>query len=90
MRIDYEKPIKAILKKQFVKKINFTRFAKGKLNTTKNGKMEVEVLKGQESFRIKSYIKSNIWILFPSGKSKFKRGDIVDCFLTNYTNKTFL
>ena len=90
LRIDYEKPIKATLKKQFVKKINFTRFAKGKLNTTKNGKMEAEVLKGQESYKIQSFIKSNIWILFPSGKSKFKKGDVVDCFLANYTNKTFL
>jgi molybdopterin molybdotransferase len=90
LRIDYEKPIKATLKNQFLKKINFTRFAKGKLNTTINGKMEAEVLKGQESFRVQSFIKSNIWILFPSGKSKFKKGDVVDCFLTNYTNKTFL
>ena len=90
LRIDYEKPIKATLKKQFVKKINFTRFAKGKLNTTKNGKMEAKVLRGQESYKIQSFIKSNIWILFPSGKSKFKKGDVVDCFLTNCTNKTFL
>ena len=52
--------------------------------------MEAEVLRGQESYKIQSFIKSNIWILFPSGKSKFKKGDVVDCFLTNCTNKTFL
>ena len=50
--LNSEKPIKAILKRDFVKKKNFTRFAKSKLNTTNNGKIEVEVLKGQESFRI--------------------------------------
>ncbi|MDB2378861.1 molybdopterin molybdotransferase MoeA [Candidatus Pelagibacter bacterium] len=85
-----EIPVRAILKNQFVKKKNFTRFAKSKLNTTKNGKIEVEILKGQESFRIKSFVKSNIWALLPAGKSKFKKGDIVDCFLPNHSNQSFL
>ena len=88
--IEKEKPIKAILKKGFVKKINFTRFVKSKLYTTKNGKIEVEVLKGQESFRIQSFVKSNIWALFPSGKSKFKKNEIVDCFLPNHSNKILI
>ena len=64
----------AILKNEFTKKREFVRFAKSKLSTTKNGKLEVEVLKGQESFRIKSFVKSNIWVLLPAGKSKFKKG----------------
>ena len=85
-----ENPIKAILKNDFSKKKEFTRFAKSKLNTTKNGKIEVEILKGQESFRIKSFVKSNIWALLPSGKSKFKKGEIVDCFFPNQSNSTFL
>ena len=82
-----EKPIKAILKNEFIKKKEFVRFAKSKLNTTKNGKLEVEVLKGQESFRIKSFVKSNIWALLPAGKSKFKKGEIIDCFLPNQSNE---
>ncbi len=88
--LNSEKPIKAILKNNFSKKKNFTRFAKSKLNTTKNGKIEVEVLKGQESFRIKSFVKSNIWALLPSGKSNFKKGEIVDCFFPNHSNKTLI
>ena len=87
--IEKEKSIKAILKNNFVKKKDFTRFVKSKINTTKNSKIEVEILKGQESFRIKSFIKSNIWVLLPSGKSKFKKGDLVDCFFTNSPNITF-
>ena len=66
-----------------------TRFVKSRLNTTNNGKLEVQILKGQESFRIKSFIKSNIWVLLPSGKSKFKSGDLVDCFLPNCPNIFF-
>ena len=63
---------------------------RSKLNTTKNGKLEVEVLKGQESFRIKSFVKSNIWALLPAGKSKFKKGEIVECFLPNQSNETLV
>ena len=90
MGISEEKPVKAILKNNFLKKKNFTRFAKSKLNTTKNGKIEVEILKGQESFRIKSFVKSNIWALLPTGKSKFKKGEIVDCFFPNHINQSLI
>ena len=68
------------------KKRDFTRFVKSKLSTTNNGKSEVQILKGQESFRIKSFIQSNIWVLLPSGKEKFKKGEIVDCFFPNQSN----
>jgi molybdopterin molybdotransferase len=85
-----EKPLKAILKNDFLKKKNFTRFVKSKLSTTKNGKIVVEILKGQESFRIRSFIKSNIWALLPAGKTRFKKGEIVDCFFPNYSNSTLV
>jgi molybdopterin molybdotransferase len=85
-----EKPFKAVLKNKFIKKINFTRFVKSKINTTKNGKIETEILKGQESFRIQSFIKSNIWTLLPSGKSKFKKGDIVECYFPNHPQKILI
>ena len=90
LNLDEEAPIKAILKNAFTKKKNFVRFAKSKLSATKNGRIEVEILEGQESFRIKSFVKSNIWALLPAGKSKFKKGEIVDCFLPNHSNQTLL
>ena len=90
LNLSDERPIQAVLKNNFVKKKNFTRFAKSKINTTKNGKIEVEILKGQESFRIKSFIKSNIWTLLPAGKVKFKKGEIVDCFFPNHSNQTLI
>ena len=88
--LDEEKPMKAILKNDFLKKKKFTRFAKSKLNTTKDGKIEVSILKGQESFRIKSFVKSNIWALLPSGKSKFKKGEIIDCYFPNNPNQSLI
>ena len=85
-----ETSFKAILKNEFKKKRDFTRFVKSKLSTTSDGKFEVQILKGQESFRIKSFIKSNIWVLLPPGKEKFKKGETVDCFFPNQSNKIFL
>ena len=87
LNINNEKPIKASLKNDFEKNKNFTRFIKSKLTTTQNGKLEVELLPGQESFRINSFVKSNIWAVLPQGQTKFKKGQIIDCFLPNCPNK---
>lgn len=87
--IKIEKPIKASLKNGFYKKKLFTRFVKSKLNTTQNGKIQVEILKGQESYKIEPLVNSNSWSILPSGKSKFKKGDILDCFFLNEANKIF-
>jgi molybdopterin molybdotransferase len=88
--ISKEIPIKGVLKNEFIKKKNFTRFIKSKFSTTKNGMVEVKILKGQESFRIRSFLQSNIWVLLPAGKSKFKKGETVDCFFPNQPNKILL
>ena len=87
--IKEEISFKAILKNEFRKKKEFTRFLKSKLSTTKNGKIEVQILEGQESFRIKSFIQSNIWVMLPSGKEKFKKGETVDCFFPDQSNQIF-
>jgi len=89
LQTNEEKPLKAVLKNSFFKKKEFTRFIKCKLSTNQKGVQEVEVLKGQESFRIKSFVNANSWGSFPSGKSKFKKGDIIDCFPANFSNKNF-
>ena len=87
LNIHNEKPIKASLKNNYEKNKEFTRFVKSKIITTKNGKLEVELLPGQEPFRINSFVKSNIWAVLPQGQTKFKKGQIVDCFFPNCPNK---
>jgi len=82
-----EKSFKAILKNRFIKKKNFTRFLKGKLTTTENGKLLIEILEGQESFKIKSFTKSNVWGVFKKGKSIFKKGDLIECHSPIVPNK---
>jgi len=74
-----EKTFKAKLKNKFKKKKDFTRFLKGKLTSTNDGNLEIEVLNGQESFRIKSFITSNVWGVFKAGQSIFKKGQLIEC-----------
>ena len=87
LNLKKEKSIQAVLKNDFQKKKNFTRFIKSKLKINKNSKLEVELLRGQESFRINSFVKSNVWAVLPKGQSKFKKGQIINCFLPNHINK---
>ena len=78
--VKVEKPFKAKLKNNYSKSKKIVRFLKAKLTSTNDGKIELEVLEGQESFRIKSFVASNVWGLFKDGKSKFKKGELIDCY----------
>jgi molybdopterin molybdotransferase len=84
-----EKPFKAKLKNDYSKNKEIIRFLKARLTSTKDGKLELEVLKGQESFKIKSFVQSNVWGLFKDGQSKFKKGELIDCFSAIGPNKNF-
>jgi molybdopterin molybdotransferase len=75
-----EKPFKAKLKNDYSKSKKIIRFLKAKLTSTNDGNFELQVLKGQESFRIKSFVESNVWGLFKDGQSKFKKGELIDCY----------
>ncbi len=85
--VNSEKTVTARIKNNFVKKKNFTRFIKGRLYISKKGLAEFLVLKGQESFRINPFSKSNAWGIFPSGKSVFKIGDCVECYTSSGINE---
>ncbi|MDA9081918.1 molybdopterin molybdotransferase MoeA [Candidatus Pelagibacter sp.] len=88
--VKIEKPFKAKLKNNFLKNKKTIRFLKARLTSTKNGKLEIEVLKGQESFRIKSFIQSNVWGLFKEGQSNFKKGELIDCYSAFGPNSNIL
>ena len=78
--VNENKPINARLKTQFKKKKKFTRFIKGQISFSNKGIAEFKVQKGQESFRIKPFTKSNAWGLFPNGKANFKKNDYIKCY----------
>jgi molybdopterin molybdotransferase len=75
-----EKPFKAKLKNDYSKSKRIIRFIKARLTSTNDGKLQLQALKGQESFRIKSFVEANVWGLLKDGQSKFKKGDLIDCY----------
>ena len=87
LNLSIEKPIIAKLKNNFSKKNKFTRFVKGKLTFSKKGIAEFEILRGQESYKIKPFTQSNSWGVFKNGKSKFKKGQYIECYSSSGFNE---
>ena len=84
--IKNEKPFRARLKNSFSKNKKLIKFVKARLTSTDDGKLEIRVLKGQESFKIKSFVESNVWGLFKEGQSNFKKGELIDCYCSLVPN----
>ena len=82
-----EKPIYAKLKNKFSKKKKFTRFIKGKLTFDKLGTAQFEVFKGQESYKIEPFVKSNAWGVFKDGISSFNKGNLIECYSASGLNE---
>ena len=82
-----EKPIFAKLKNKFSKKKKFTRFVKGKLTFDKKGFVQFEVFEGQESYKIKPFVKSNAWGVFKDGVSVFNKGNLIDVYSASGLNE---
>ena len=73
-----EKKFKAKLINKYSKRKNFTHFARCSINVNSRGLLELQVLQEQQSHRIKSFIKADCWGIFPSGKNRFRPGDIIE------------
>ena len=90
LQINPEKPIIAKLKNNFSKKRNFTRFIKGKVTFSRRGEAEFDVFKGQESYKIGSFTKSNAWGVFKEGTSVYKKGSYIECYSSSGLNELLL
>ena len=73
-----EKIFKAKLSNKYSKVKIFTHFVRCFIKIDNKGLVQLEVLQGQQSNRIKSFVKANCWGIFPEGKTKFKKGDIIE------------
>jgi molybdopterin molybdotransferase len=87
LSLKIEKPIYAKLKNKFSKKKKFTRFIKGKLTFDKLGTAQFEVFKGQESYKIEPFVKSNAWGVFKDGISSFNKGNLIECYSASGLNE---
>jgi len=73
-----EEKFKAKLINRYLKRKDFTHFARCLVNFNSRGTAELQVLQEQQSHRIKSFAKANCWGIFPNGKDQFKSGDIIE------------
>ena len=73
-----EKKFKAKLINEYSKQEKFTHFARSLMAINDQGLIELEVLQGQQSNRIKSFVQANCWGIFSEDKEKFKSGDFID------------
>ena len=73
-----EKKFKAKLINEYSKSENFTHFARCLMSISDQGIIELEVLQGQQSNRVKSFVQANCWGIFPGGKKQFKSGDFIE------------
>ena len=76
--MEIEKKFTAKLQNKYSKVKNFTHFVRCFMKINNKGLVQLEVLQGQQSNRIKSFVKANCWGIFPEGKNKFKKGDIIE------------
>ena len=73
-----ENKFTAKLTNKYFKVKSFTHFVRCSMKIDNKGLVQLEVLEGQQSNRIKSFVKANCWGIFPEGKDKFKKGDIIE------------
>ena len=74
------KPVKASLYRPFQKSHNLRFFTKAKLSSDAAGGLRVEILPGQQSFKIHPLLKTNSWAVIPEATKDLLTGDIVDTY----------
>jgi molybdopterin molybdotransferase len=72
-----EQRFTAKLSNEYFKVKKFTHFARCFIKIDNKGFIRLEVLSGQQSNRIKSFVQANCWGIFPEGKDKFKKGEVI-------------
>ena len=73
-----EEPISAINKNEFKKPEKFCFFAKAQTGYTQSGKLEAEILSGQESFKLSPFYQANSWMILPEGADVIKAGEKIE------------
>jgi len=75
-----ESPVKAMLNADFTKESPFRFFQKAAFNVNADGQMTVDILPGQESFKIKPLLQQNCWAIIPEDGLSVKAGSLIDIY----------
>lgn len=75
-----EKPLNAILQDDFSKESLFRFFQKARCKHDDQGRLVVEILPGQESYRIKPMLAQNCWAVVPEYGMSLKAGSMIDIY----------
>lgn len=60
------------------KRASLTFFAKAHAQVDRDGRLAVELLPGQESFRIRPLLQANCWAIVPEGRTDLTAGELIE------------
>lgn len=75
-----ETPVVARLKNAFTKESPFRFFQKARCHHDSEGQLHVEVLPGQESYKISPLLQQNCWAVIPETGLNLRAGHLVDVY----------
>ncbi len=75
-----ERAIVAVLQTPITKKIGWQLMQKARLSISAHGQAQVSLLPGQESFRIKPFVRANVWVQLPEVAEHLTEGELVYCY----------
>lgn len=75
-----ELPVYARVMNAFSKKPGLHMVLKGKLEYWEDGSITVDILDGQESFRVSPFLSMDCWIYVPEDRGTVKSGDVVEVY----------
>lgn len=75
-----ERSIKVPIQSAMKKKAGFRFHQKAKLDVNTHGQLQVSVLSGQESFRIRPLLQANAWVVLPESAEHIAADSLVDVF----------
>ncbi len=80
MGMGEEKPISAKAMTPFKKREGLRMFLKARAESWEDGLLTVDLLDGQESFKVSPFLSMNCWAVAPENVEEIKAGDIVDVY----------
>ena len=76
-----EQPRRAVLKSCYSKgKSNLRFFVRGKLREAGNAACEIEIPHNQQSFRVRPFIDTNVWVSVPDDIAALEEGSVVEIY----------